>query len=266
MLIDIVPPWAMFFISLALVMIAVEVGFRVGLIVRKKASNEREPPVSAIAGAILSLQAFMLAFTFGIVSDRYDTKKELAREDANVVRSAWQRSDFLSEPDRTESKTLLRQYVDLSVTFSMSAHPEKGKEELAEGQRIQHRLWAIAVEHRLTDLNSDIGSLYVQSLNEMASMQGTRYNLGIEARIPTAIWFALLCLLILGMVAVGYHTAIAESRRPRITTALAISFSLVIAIIAVLDHPLNNVISVSQLPMISLQNEMNTTPDSPIAP
>src|SRR5678816_3386977 len=112
MLIDVLPIWLLFVVTAALVVLAVEIGFRLGNLVRSRSSEERESPVSAIAGAILGLLAFMLAFTFSIASDRYDTKKGLVREEANVLRTAWQRSDFLKEPDRAQTKALLRDYLD----------------------------------------------------------------------------------------------------------------------------------------------------------
>src|SRR5215510_9556716 len=90
MIIDALPIWVLFLITAALVVLAVEIGFRVGKMVRTRSSEERKSPVSAIAGAVLGLLAFMLAFTFSIVSERYDTKKGLVREEANVLRAAWQ--------------------------------------------------------------------------------------------------------------------------------------------------------------------------------
>ncbi len=266
MLIDFVPPWAMFFISIALVILAVEVGYRIGMTVYKKDVNERESPVSAIAGTILGLQAFMLAFTFGIVSDRYDTKKGLVREEANLIRTVWQRSDFLPEPDRSTAKAVLHEYIDKRIVVVQSHDIQLARSQVKEGRRLQRQMWNLALKHGLTDLNSDIGALFVESINDLATIQANRFVLGIEARIPTAIWFVLIALMILGMMAVGYHTAIAESRRSRITSVLAISFSLVIALIAVLDHPLNSILSVSQVPMIDVQNELREMSDDQISP
>ena len=51
-------------------------------------------------GAVLGLAAFMLAFAFGAVSSRFDARKELVRDDANAIRTAWARADFLPEADR----------------------------------------------------------------------------------------------------------------------------------------------------------------------
>ena len=40
------------------------------------------------------------------------------REDAIAIRTAWERSDFLPEPDRGKAKALLREYVDVRVSFA----------------------------------------------------------------------------------------------------------------------------------------------------
>ena len=99
---------ALFIGTIILVIIAIEEGYRLGLAAHRRSEDEKESPVYAIAGAILGLSAFMLAFTLGIVSDRYDAKKELVRDDAVAIRTAWQRSDFLPGTDRAEAKVLLR--------------------------------------------------------------------------------------------------------------------------------------------------------------
>src|SRR5687767_15430602 len=108
---DTIPIWAVFAATILAVMVGIEIGHRLGLASHRRSEDEKESPVSAIAGAILGLAAFMLAFTFGIVSERHDSKKALVREDAIAIRTAWDRADFLPEPDRAQTKTLLRRYV-----------------------------------------------------------------------------------------------------------------------------------------------------------
>jgi len=261
MIMDALPIWVLFILTAALVVFAVEIGFLLGKRVLRRSKEERESPVSAIAGTILGLQAFMLAFTFSIVTNRYDTKKALVREEANVLRTAWERSDFLQVPDRAKTKDLLREYVDDRIAFAKLGDPENAEGAAGDAQLIQHQIWEMAVANARIDMNSDVGALYVESVNQMADLHALRVNQGLQSRVPSAIWFVLYALLILGMVGVGYHTAIADSRRARLTSILAVSFSLVIALIAALDHPLNTFISVSQQPMVNLQMEMKNTPD-----
>ena len=67
----------------------------------------------------------------------------------------------------------------------------------------------------------------------------------------------LLGLIGMGMMSVGYQTAIAHSSRPRARVILAISFALVIALIADLDRPGGGMIGVSHQPLIDLQGWMS---------
>jgi hypothetical protein len=258
MRIDAIPIWAVFAGTIVVVMVAIEVGYLLGQAMHRRSEDEKESPVSAIAGAILGLAAFMLAFTFGIVSERYDAKKALVRDDAIAIRTAWQRSDFLPETDRAEAAALLRQYVDVRVTFAEegSLDPERVKSALSETQRIQDRLWNMAVANARKDMNSDVAALYIDSLNEVNGIHASRVAVGIQARVPSEIWLMLSCITILGMMSVGYQTGIAGSKRSMARPILALSFALVFALIASLDRPDSGVIKVTQQPLIDLRDSM----------
>lgn len=256
MIIDLVPVWLLFFIMVGVVLLSSEIGYRMGRNIWGKAKAERESPASAISGTILGLQAFMLAFTFGIVSDRYDLKKSLVREEAGVIRSAWQLSDFLPEPDRTKSRARLKEYLDQRVSLVAAGDTDAIIRSQGDSLSIQRELWKIAVENGRRDLNSDVAALYVEALNELTNLHAKRIVVALHARIPTAIWAVLMSLLVLGMISVGYHTAIAESRRSRVAPILAVAFSLVIALIAAVDNPGGRIMPVSQQPLINLQSEL----------
>ncbi len=255
---DLLPIWVVFAATIVLVMIAIEVGYRLGHAMRRRSEDEKESPVSAIAGAILGLAAFMLAFTFGSVSERYDTKKGLVREHAVAIRTAWRRSDFLPEAERAGAAALLRQYLDLLVTFAQERNleGEHVKGALAEAQRMQDRLWDVAVANAQKDMNSDVAALYIDSLNEVSGIHATRIAVGIQARVPAEIWFVLYCITTLGMIGVGYQTGIAGSKRSMARPLLALSFSLVFALIASLDRPDSGILAVTQQPLADLRDAM----------
>ncbi len=260
MTIDVLPVWVLFLVTIGLVVVSVEIGFRLGRTVRRKTEDERESPASSIAGVILGLQAFMLAFTFSIVSDRYDAKRTLVLEEANVIRTTWNRADFLPEPDRTKAKALLQEYLERRIAVMNKRDMGFARESLPHALRIQQQLWDMAVAHSRTDLNSDIGALYVDSVNEITELHASRVWLGLHARIPTAIWVALLSLLTLGMIGLGYHCAIADSRRSRVVPFLAIAFSLVVALIASLDYPGGKIMPVPPQALESVLSEMKVVP------
>jgi hypothetical protein len=263
MRIDTLSIWALFFGTIIVVMIAIEAGYRLGHRSHRRSEDEKESPVSAIAAAILGLAAFMLAFTFGIVSERYYAKMALVREDADAIRDVWERSDFLPDADGARTRALLREYVESRVTFAeaRSLDPQRLKDALSEARRIQKQLWLIAVAHGKKDLNSDIGALYVEALNEMNAVHEHRVSIGIQARVPVEIWITLYFVTILGMVGVGYQTGIAGSKRSMAGPLLAVSFALVFGLIASLDHPDSGIMKVTQQPLIDLREQMRSSSD-----
>jgi len=250
---DLIPLWAFFAGTVIIVMASVHVGHRLGRAALRHFKDEKESPVSAISGFILGLLAFMLAFTFSIVSDRYDNKRALVREEANIIGAVYLRSDFMSEPDRGETKKLLREYVDSRLSTGQSPDNDKFQKTMIESHRIQHQLWNMAVVNARKDMNSDVAALYIESLNEMVNVHAQRVAVGGQARIPVGIWLGLYLLAILGMVSIGYQTAIAQSKKSWVILVLALSFAVVISLIASLNNPWSRIISVSQQPLVNLK-------------
>lgn len=256
-------PLAVYFVVATLIVVgAVEVGFRLGDAAHRRSEDEKESPVSAISGAILGLLAFVLAFTFAIVSDRYDARKALVRGEAIAVRTAYQRSDFLPEPDREEAKELLKKYVDSRLAAVATQNLDVVRAGIVEALGIQDQLWDMAVANARLDMNSDVAALYIESLNEVNSIHAERVAVGLQARVPTGIWLMLIALLAIGMMAVGYQTAISGSRRSWAALILAVSFSLVIALIAALDRPTSTFLPVSQQPLVDARAWMDAGFDS----
>lgn len=145
MSVDTVPIWVFFVGTILVVMASIEAGYRLGS--HRRSEDEKEAPISGVSGAILGLTAFILAFTFGIVAERYDARKALVRDDANAIRTTYLRANFLPEPHRAEAKNLLRRYLDLRVAFAHANSIEPGRVRAlrVDTDRIQRRLWDIAV-------------------------------------------------------------------------------------------------------------------------
>jgi hypothetical protein len=254
---DAVSTGAIFAISTLAVLVSIEAGYRLGQFAHRRLPDEKESPTSAFAGAVLGLLAFILAFTFGIASNRYDARKGLVREEANAIRTAYLRSDFLPEADRAEAKQLLREHLNARLAFAQagSLDPERVNAVLTETERIQTRLWDMAVTNARKDMNSDVAALYIESLNEIFDLHALRLAVGLQERIPIGIWYVLGGLTILGMIGMGYHAGIVGSRRSVAMLILATSFAVVFAMIASLDRP-EGFIRASQQPLIDLQQSL----------
>src|SRR5262245_46570770 len=239
-------------------MISIEVGYRLRRMFHRRSKQEKESPASAVAGAVLALVAFMLAFTFGIAANRFDFRKELVREEANKIRIVWQRSDFLPESDRDEAKSLIREYLADRVAVFQSGESERIKDILVRAEQIQGQLWSQAVTNARKDMNSNTGTLYIEALNDLSAIHASRVAVGLQMRIPSGIWFTLAALTILGMIAVGYEVGIAGSKRTLVMPLLAVAFASVITIIGSLDRPVGGFTTVSQQPLADLLSSIDT--------
>ena len=194
---------------------------------------------------MLGLLAFILAFSYGMAASRYDVRKTLLLDEVNGIGTAFLRADFLPDPQRAETRKLLKQYVDLRSDYSR--HPEKLPQIVAASEVLHDQLWA-----QVTSLPSKNGQpvlvgLYIQALNEVIDLHSKRLTVGLLYRISPGIWLTLFLVSVLTMLGAGSFW---------ITLVLTLSFSAIILLIADLDRPRGGLINVSQEPMVELQQKL----------
>jgi len=251
MSIDSIPIWVVFVATSLIVLASIFAGFRLGLSAHRRSEEEKEAPISGVSGAVLALTAFMLVFTFSLVAERYDARKALVREEANAIRTTYLRADFMPEPDRAETKALLGTYTRLRLEFVRANNIKYLGELQIETDRIQRRLWNMAVSNAERDMNSDVAALYIESLNNVFEIHASRVAIGLQLRIPIRVWVVLYGITILGMMSIGYHAGIAGSKWSQATLILALSFALMTTMIASLDRPGRS--HVTQQPLVDVQ-------------
>ncbi len=249
---DSLPIWGLFLAILLLVLLSVESGYRLGKYRSSRSEQEKEAPVGAMVGATLGLLAFMLAFTFGLAATRYDTRRQVLLDEANAIGTTYLRAAML--PDRrAEIRALLRDYVDTRLEAVRSGKIAEG---IRRSEHLQDQLWGEAVsigEHNPTSI---VVGLFVQSLNDVIDLNAKRITAGLRNRIPGAIWVALFAVAVLSLGAMGYHAGLSRTSRSLVELAVAVTFSVVIGLIADLDRPQEGVLKVSQQALIDLRQSM----------
>ena len=244
--------------AFAVVVVSILLGYALGAVQRRRAVEYGDAPIGSVVGAMLGLLAFILAFTFGIVTSRFEARKQLLLEDVNAIATATMRADLLPEPHRTECRALMKDYLDLRVAaiHDHSLLPRVG----AESESLQVRLWHHAIDLARLDMNSDIGALYVEALNDLVNTHRNRSTVALLYRIPSVIWSGLIWITIASMTAVGFQFGMAGRMSWIMVLALAITFSSVIGLIARLDRTEKGAILVDQRPMIELQQKLEVWP------
>ena len=246
------PLWSILPVTIGVALLSVEAGRRLAAYRSGRSAEEKEAPVGGMVGGTLGLLAFMLAFTFGLASTRFEARRQILLTEANAIGTCYLRAALLAEPMRTEAQNLLREYVDVRLE---AVQPGKLEQGMAKSEELQKRLWGVAVRTAEKE-RSAITSLFIQSLNQVIDVHATRIMAGVRSRVPGIIWIVLYMLLTLVMVMLGYQSGLAKSRRSIAVLALVIGFSSVFYLIADLDRPGQGMLKTSQEAMTDLRRTM----------
>jgi hypothetical protein len=250
---DALPLWALFIGILLVVLFSVEFGYRLGKYRRGHHETEKEAPLGTMVGATLGLLAFILAFTFGLAANRFDNRRQVLLDEANAIGTTYLRAGML--PERGEQiRGLLREYVSVRLNAVRSQNLAEG---IRRSEDIQQKVWTEAETVGNKNPNSIVVGLFIQSLNEMIDLHAKRVQAGVRSRIPGAIWLGLFAVACLSLATMGYHAGLSGTRRSLAILAVAVTFSVVIELIADLDRPLEGVLRVSQQALLDVQQSMN---------
>jgi len=230
---DIFPLWALLPITIAILALSIEVGFRVAGYRQKHSRDEPPASVGPVVAPILGLLAFMLAFTFGMAGSRFEARRQVVLTEANAIGTTYLRAGLLPEPMRTEVQGLLRQYVDTRLE---GTNQEKLTSALARSDELLKLLWLQGVAASEKE-RTPMTSLFLTSLNQVIEVSATRTMAAIRSRIPGTIWIALYTVAMIAMGTVGYSSRLTSPKRSLVLSALVLVFSVVLVLIADLDRP-----------------------------
>jgi hypothetical protein len=250
---DPVPLWLLYLLSVAVVLISIELGWRLGNYRRQTAENENKAPINAAVGATLGLLAFLLAFTFSLAASRFDTRKQIVLQEANALGTTYLRAEFLQQDARDEVRNLLREYTKLR---SGGAQVILSAEGMEKSSLLLDKMWAIAASSEAVSNTYSTG-LFIQSLNEVIDLDSIRVT-ALRNRIPDSIWFMLGVVTIFTMISMGYEFGLTGARSWAVTVLLAVVFTTVLILITDLDRSWAGSVQVSQQPLIDLLNKIGT--------
>jgi hypothetical protein len=243
-ILDALPLWLVFVVTAGIILLSIELGFRGGVHRARQSEDERQAPVDAMVGSTLGLLAFVLAFTFGMATSRFDSRQQLVLDDANAIRAADLRAQLLGEPDGTAIRALLREYVDVRIKGVLV--PDALPEALTRSAELQGQLWSRASTPALQ-----------QAFIQVMDVHAKRMTAGLQNRLPPTIWLALYLMAALAMAMAGYRTGLAGRRSIVATLALGLAFAAVIAVIADLDRPQEGLLKISQQALLDLQAQLH---------
>lgn len=245
-----------FSLTVAAVLLGIsEFGFRIGLRLFVAKNEARRSQISGVQGAVLGLLGLLLGFTFSMALNRYELRRDLVLKEANAIGTTWLRAGLLPEANRAPVKDLLRRFVDVRIeTQAVADDPARLAEGLRKCAEIENNLWQNA-EAAAKAAPTPITATFIVTLNDMIDTDAERVAAGRNI-IPAGVWLLLLFVAACGCLISACGSG-AQGIRSAFTGAFfPLLISMVIMLVFDFMHPHQGIISISQQPMLDLQQSM----------
>lgn len=198
-----------------------------------------------ILTGVLGLLALMIAFTFSLALERYDTRRELVVTEANALSVTYLRTRLLDDPAPLQG--LLRQYARERLLYG----ERWGRAEsrvLQRADELQEQIWTEAVKQARPQAATMISALLLEPLNAAFDAAAAR-KAALGARLPLGVLAALSLCAVMSAGVLGYAMADSGGRHRTASLVLFALLALSIVLIFDLDQPRTGMISVPQTPM-----------------
>ena len=237
----------------ALMLVAADLGFRLGRKSETRASDKTKSQISAVEDAILGILALLLGFTMFAAVSRFDARKQLVLDEANAIGTSLLRTKLLPAPDGPEIASLLHQYIDVRVQYGTSGNDLARLDGLRlQTVRLQNEFWSRSVAYGQKNPDPVRIGLLLQSLNQVIDLESAR-KVAFENPVPESVIYVNCIVALLAIMLVGYTFGLHGCRQIFSTILLTLAITLVLGLIIDLDRPRSGLIRVSQQPMIDLQ-------------
>gem|GEM_PF-669064 len=226
------PPIALFALIVVCYTAAVGLGVFIGYQKFLAKIHSADSPIGTTVAAIFGLLAFMLAFTFSLTWTRFANRNGLVIYQAKAIGVCHMRTGYLPARQKTEVRKLLHEYTRILVLLPGEANLPESLKRIEE---IHLLIWQQAVSLAKEDIDSELRSLFISSVNDMINVAVERKTVALVYHIPDAIWSSLLILAAVGMVAFGYQAGVNGMRKILQLPWLPVAFGLVLVLIADLN-------------------------------
>lgn len=242
--------------------LAGEIGSRVGRRGQPRTDDARLGHVGSVVGSLLGLLALLLGFTFAMTASRYDTRRQLVANDANVLGALYLQSSLLPDTPRQSFKHLLRQYVDQRAEYALLRHDRTDTEMFqaaAQAENMQNQMWVVLKEAAESQPPARVADAMLERLISATSIHRERL-FSWENRVLDSIVWLLLFGALTAITVLGFSGGLGNHRGLPAQIAVTLLLCGTIYVTLDLDKPHQGLIKVSQSPMLYLQTTLHADP------
>jgi hypothetical protein len=251
------PPFMVGVLSLSLMLIAAEVGFRIGRHIRSRVDERAAAQQHTLEASPLGLLSLLLGFSFAMAGSRFDLRKGLVIDEANAIGTASLRARVVPAPESEAIRQLLKGYVDERLALYRAGRATRQQERVSD-ERLE-RAWSLAGEVARRDPRSVAAGLLLQSLNEVIDLNSKRIAATLN-HVPLVVLLVLVVVAAVSLGTFGVGTGFGNRRGLATTAILSLVIALITAVTIDLDQPKRGLIHISQDALLDMQGKLAAEP------
>jgi len=248
-LIERAPLWLIGILLFGLLMLSVRVG--VWLRSRGKHADNRTDDEGYLLSAALALLGLLIAFTFSLALNRYDSRRDFVVQEANAIGTAWLRAGLVEGKAGQSLQQGIARYADVRLKLPTSRRETETARIDALSGRLQTQLWQ-EMKTDIATLPAPIATTLITAMNEMFDIASAR-KAERQARIPVDVLTVLILCTAMSAAIIGYVLGSTGKSHRTVTIILFALLTLALLMILDLDRPWHGAITVSQQPMVDMR-------------
>jgi len=247
--------------TLAVMLIAAVAGHLIRKIQERRSpkkvreSGESVAQEGYVFSSMLGLLGLLLAFSFGMVLNRYEVRRELVTSEANAIGTAYLRAQLLDEPHRSRLSQLLVAYTSNRIDLANAGGDSSVL--LARNDQLLTDIWAAVRASRESALAHGMTTALLMSYNEVIDLD-TERKVAWDLHVPVEVGVLLIVYLAVMAAVVGHQVDGPRGRRAAIFFFIAAALS--ITVMTDLNRPMSGHARESQKAMLMLLHSLRAQP------
>ena len=255
------PIWLLGFLLLAATVACtyagVELSRRISRL-RGEGGDLSESQQGYVVSSVFGLLALLVAFTFALSMDRYQTRRQLVVQEANAIEAVYLKAQLLDEPHRTRFASLLIDYTENRLVLAEVRRDDARAQRLLEkDSSILRDLWIATVPAFQSVKTLDFSTSFVEAVTDLVKVDGERKALR-RSQIPTTI---VLVLIFYSLVAAAVLGGVMKTRKGRQFSIVLLALNiLALMLITDMNRPVEGTIRESQAPIEQMLGRLRANP------